>query len=140
MAKRTGRSTTAAPPLTEYIVYVLSQKGRSLFLRPSQGSRTYYTGATSDLPRRIADHNAGRTTSTRGIEWELVAHLPGFTKTQAFQVEHYLKRGDTRKKRALFYAFCELARSDDTAAQQYYTHIYPALRRYLRHGEEDING
>jgi predicted GIY-YIG superfamily endonuclease len=124
------------PEPQDYTVYVLSQVGRSLFQRPTQGSRQYYTGATKNLRRRIVDHNEGRTTATRGIEWEIVAYLSGFTKKQAFQVEKYLKRGATVEKRKLFYVFAELYKTDDTAAQQYYLKVYPSIQRFLSRGYE----
>ncbi len=126
----------APPDPLDHTVYVLSQVGRSLFERPTQGKRTYYTGVTKDLQKRVIKHNNGEVAATKGIEWEPVAWLPGFTRKQAYHVEKFLKRGATIEKRAEFYVFCELSKSDDTAAQQYYQRIYPKIYRFLKKGYE----
>lgn len=126
-----GRGT----PYT-HTVYILSQVGRSLFERPTQGSRQYYTGVTTDLKRRIRQHNEGLTTATKGIEWEVVAYLSGFTPQQAYAVERYLKRGRTLDKRAVFYMFADAGKTDLGAAQRYYHEVYPHIYRFLRKGYE----
>lgn len=129
-----GHSTTSAPDLTNWTVYILSQLGRSLFQRPTQGSRQYYTGITTNLKKRIIEHNEGKNKSTKGIEWEIVAHLPGFTRGQAGKVERYLKRGATISKREIFYIYAELYKQDETAAQQYYSLVYPHILKFERRG------
>ena len=53
-----------------YYVYVLkSSKGR------------LYVGYTSDLKRRIAEHNAGQSQYTRNDTWELIYY-------EAYRCEH----------------------------------------------------
>jgi putative endonuclease len=76
---------TAAPADAINIVYVLG----------SGDARRYitYVGWTSDLPRRLAQHNAGTgARSTRGRSW-VVLHTETFaTRQEAMSREWYLKR------------------------------------------------
>jgi putative endonuclease len=44
-----------------YYVYIIKDEDGRL-----------YVGYTKDVQKRIADHNAGNTSSTRGHKWELV--------------------------------------------------------------------
>jgi predicted GIY-YIG superfamily endonuclease len=51
-----------------------------------------YTGATSDLKQRIADHNAGKSTHTaKFMPWKLVWYCAFEDKLQALEFEKYLK-------------------------------------------------
>jgi putative endonuclease len=51
-----------------------------------------YTGATADLKRRMADHNAGKSTHTaKFIPWELVWYSAFHNKYKALEFEKYLK-------------------------------------------------
>jgi len=51
-----------------------------------------YTGATADLKRRIAEHNAGRSTHTsKFMPWELVWYCAFPDKHRALAFESYLK-------------------------------------------------
>jgi len=51
-----------------------------------------YTGATADLKRRVADHNAGKSTHTaKFIPWELVWYSAFPEKYKALEFEKYLK-------------------------------------------------
>ena len=51
-----------------------------------------YTGATADLKRRIAEHNAGRSTHTsKFMPWELVWYCASPDKHRALAFESYLK-------------------------------------------------
>ena len=51
-----------------------------------------YTGATADLKRRIAEHNAGRSTHTsKFMPWELVWYCAFPDKHRALAFENYLK-------------------------------------------------
>ena len=57
-----------------------------------------YIGHTSDLPRRIKEHNSGRVKSTKaGIPWHLVVSREFLLRSEARWVEGSLKRS----KRAL---------------------------------------
>jgi predicted GIY-YIG superfamily endonuclease len=64
-----------------------------------------YTGATSDLKQRIADHNAGKSTHTaKFIPWKMVWYCAFPDKLQALEFEKYLKSHSGRafaKKRRL---------------------------------------
>lgn len=77
----------------EGFVYVLgcSHKGRYLT----------YVGWTTDVARRLAEHNAGKgARTTRGRIWVLL-HSEGFaTRAEAMSREWYLKR-DRRFRKTL---------------------------------------
>jgi putative endonuclease len=75
-----------------YCVYILSC---------ADGS--FYTGMTADLPRRLAEHRAGR-----GAQWtrrrrpvELVFSLGDLSYRSAHAVERYVKSLSRARKRAL---------------------------------------
>ena len=56
--------------------------------RPAQE----YVGATADLKRRMADHNAGKSTHTaKFAPWELVWYSAFPDKYKALDFEKYLK-------------------------------------------------
>jgi putative endonuclease len=51
-----------------------------------------YTGATADLKRRIADHNAGKSPHTaKYLPWELLWYCAFSDKYKALEFERYLK-------------------------------------------------
>jgi putative endonuclease len=51
-----------------------------------------YTGATADLRRRIADHNAGKSKHTaKFMPWELIWYAAFPDKQKALAFETYLK-------------------------------------------------
>jgi predicted GIY-YIG superfamily endonuclease len=51
-----------------------------------------YTGATADLQRRFADHNAGKSPHTaKFTPWELVWYCAFPEKHKALEFERYLK-------------------------------------------------
>lgn len=51
-----------------------------------------YTSATADLKRRLAEHNAGRSTHTaKFMPWELVWYCAFPDKHRALAFEAYLK-------------------------------------------------
>jgi putative endonuclease len=53
-----------------------------------------YVGVTSDLRRRLADHNAGKSPHTsKLIPWKLVTYLAFSDRRKAETFEHYLKSG-----------------------------------------------
>ena len=70
-----------------YFVYVL----RSL------KDGRLYKGLTSDLERRVKEHNSGQAKSTKGfLPWELF-HVEEFeTREEARKREKYLKSGQGR--------------------------------------------
>jgi len=51
-----------------------------------------YTGATADLKRRLADHNAAKSPHTaKFVPWELVCYIAFPQKQKAYDFEKYLK-------------------------------------------------
>jgi putative endonuclease len=53
-----------------------------------------YVGATSDLKRRLADHNAGKSPHTsKYAPWKLVAYVAFSDEQKAETFERYLKSG-----------------------------------------------
>ena len=65
-----------------HYVYVLRQVG---------GGR-FYLGFTSDLRRRLKEHNAGGNTSTRGSRWRLLYYEAYWSEEAARAREAKLKR------------------------------------------------
>lgn len=71
-----------------YYVYILQSKNR-----PDQT----YVGSTSDLRKRLAEHNAGKSIHTNKFKpWDLVAYVALSEKHLAEKFEHYLKSGSGR--------------------------------------------
>ncbi len=57
----------------------------------------YYVGNTSDLVRRLHEHNEGKTYSTRtGIPWELVYHEEFTSRRDAVARELEIKSQKSR--------------------------------------------
>ena len=53
-----------------------------------------YVGVTSDLRRRLAEHNAGKTPHTAKFKpWRLVTYIAFLDGGKAAEFEHYLKSG-----------------------------------------------
>ena len=75
-----------------YCVYILSCADDSL-----------YTGMTSDLERRLAEHGAGRGArwTQRHLPVELVFSLNGLSYRAACDVERYIKTFSRARKKAL---------------------------------------
>ncbi len=58
-----------------------------------EGKRRTYVGWTTDLEKRLADHNAGRgAKSTRGRQWRLLYAEKYKTRSEALSREWHLKR------------------------------------------------
>jgi putative endonuclease len=56
-----------------------------------------YIGHTSDLEKRIKEHNAGRVKSTKaGVPWRIIAYKRYSSRSNARWIERSLKR--SRKK------------------------------------------
>jgi putative endonuclease len=78
----------------KYYVYVLC----------SQKDRRLYTGYTSDIGKRLRDHNAGNTKSLRNRRpLKLVYYEEFNTKTEAIARESYFKtpEGGAQKKKLI---------------------------------------
>ncbi|MBF0459938.1 MAG: GIY-YIG nuclease family protein [Magnetococcales bacterium] len=70
---------------TSCFVYILGSDGR--------GGRRTYVGWTTDLDKRLAEHNAGTgARSTRGRQWSLLYAERHVTRREAMSREWYLKR------------------------------------------------
>jgi putative endonuclease len=65
----------------------------------SKVSRRLYTGSTSDLERRLEQHNADVSTSTKNRgPWQLVHQENFLTLAEAVRRERYLKTGKGREE------------------------------------------
>ncbi len=62
-------------------------------------SGALYFGATTNLRRRIFDHNAGRSLATRGGEWQLVYYEAFRSEKDARDREHQIKFHGQAKRR-----------------------------------------
>ena len=58
----------------------------------------FYLGCTSDLRKRLEDHNSGRNKSTKGETWNLVYYEAYVTFKAARKREHRLKRHGRSKQ------------------------------------------
>ncbi len=57
-------------------------------------STRYYIGITSNLEKRLAEHNAEESTySKRYAPWEIETYISFRNETLAFSFEQYLKAG-----------------------------------------------
>jgi putative endonuclease len=71
-----------------YYAYILRSKNF-----PAQT----YTGSTSDLRKRLAEHNAGKSIHTNKFKpWDLIAYIAVPEKHLAEELESYLKSGSGR--------------------------------------------
>jgi predicted GIY-YIG superfamily endonuclease len=53
-----------------------------------------YVGVTSDLKRRLAEHNAGKSTHTsKYMPWRVVTYIAFSNEQAATEFERYLKSG-----------------------------------------------
>jgi putative endonuclease len=67
-----------------YYVYVLI----------SEVDKQFYTGATSDLKRRMQKHQEGKVSSTKNRRpFKLIYYEACLSKTDAYKREKYLKTG-----------------------------------------------
>lgn len=74
-----------------------------VYLIESQSTGSFYIGHTSRLVDRIAEHNQGKSRSTKtGIPWELIGYIITQTRSEAVQLEQKLK-GFNRRDRAYKY-------------------------------------
>ena len=65
-----------------------------IYLIKSEKDKSYYTGVTEDLKRRLSEHNNGsaKYTSTKG-NFILVWYCAFSEKQKAYDFEKYLKSG-----------------------------------------------
>ena len=63
-------------------------------LRSQSAPNRYYTGVTSDVDARLADHNAGRCRHTAdGRPWQMDVVIEFSDEQRALTFERYLKSG-----------------------------------------------
>jgi len=63
-----------------------------VYILKSKTNNSLYTGSTSDLQRRIKEHNAGKSISTkRYLPWTIIYVEGYFSKEDALRREHNLK-------------------------------------------------
>jgi putative endonuclease len=63
----------------------------------SKATGRYYTGSTSDLARRLCEHNEDISTSTKNHgPWELIHREDFCTLSEAVRRERYFKTGKGR--------------------------------------------
>jgi predicted GIY-YIG superfamily endonuclease len=63
-------------------------------LRSLRAPDRRYIGSTDDLPRRLAEHNAGKSASTAPFApWRLVTAIAFEDDSRAIAFERYLKSG-----------------------------------------------
>jgi len=66
-----------------------------VYLLESLGTPTArYVGMTADLKRRLAEHNAGKSTHTaKFTPWRIVTYVAFSNEAKAAEFERYLKSG-----------------------------------------------
>ena len=66
-------------------------------LRSIDHPKQTYIGSTSDLRKRLAEHNSGRSVHTNKFKsWEVLAYIALPDKPLAERFERYLKTGSGR--------------------------------------------
>jgi len=70
-----------------YYVYVLKSGDK------------FYVGYTSDLKRRVSEHNSGINRSTRGRKWRLIYYEAYLSEKDARDRERKLKQRGQSKRR-----------------------------------------
>ena len=100
--ERGAKVLGAVPPLLQYRINKMSDmKNKNWWvylLRCSDG--TYYCGATTDVDRRVAEHNRGvaaKYTRGRGPV-QLIAKSEPMSKGAALSLEAKVKKADKKKK------------------------------------------
>ena len=88
---RPGVRSPSAPPfsclLMPYFIYVLK----------SESTGSSYIGHTSNLEKRVIEHNTGKSLSTRGKRpWRLVYNEEHATRSEAASRERYFKSVEGR--------------------------------------------
>ncbi|HEY4514251.1 MAG TPA: GIY-YIG nuclease family protein [Candidatus Paceibacterota bacterium] len=69
-----------------YVVYVLEDKDGE-----------FYTGFTTNLRKRLTEHNQGRSYSTRNRVWHCVYYEACIEEDDARRREHYFKTNQGRR-------------------------------------------
>lgn len=70
-----------------------------VYVLRSESTGHRYTGSCADLETRLAEHNRGKSLSTRhGVPWRLVYQESFATRAEAVRRERYLKMGHGREE------------------------------------------
>jgi len=68
------------------------------YVLQSEVNGRYYIGITSDVRKRLKQHNSGTTRSTKAyIPWKLICEIEYATRREAAAVEKKLKMSKSRK-------------------------------------------
>ena len=71
----------------------MSQPQWYVYILESESTGRFYYGCTSDLQRRLAEHNSRHSPSTRGRgPWQIIWACSVADKKEAQQLEKWLKR------------------------------------------------
>ena len=80
------RLVWSSPDFTEFM------ENYRVYIIKSAKNGKYYIGSTSNLERRILDHNAGKVKSTKsGVPWEIVYNEIHITLSEARSRENQIK-------------------------------------------------
>jgi putative endonuclease len=72
--------------------------GFYVYVLQSEMDRSWYIGYTSDIDKRLVEHNSGRTiTTSRKMPWKVIYYEFSFNKEDAMAREKYLKSGMGRR-------------------------------------------
>lgn len=64
----------------------------------SEMDKSWYIGYSSNLEKRLIDHNSGKTITTNRIKpWKILYYEASFNKEDAIAREKYLKSGMGRR-------------------------------------------
>ena len=73
-----------------------------VYILRSKKSERYYTGHTSNIDKRLKEHNSGKVRSTKAyVPWEIIYSEKYESKSEAFQREMQIKKyksGEAFKK------------------------------------------
>jgi len=70
-----------------------------VYIIKSDKTSKIYKGYTKDLKTRLAEHNSGKTISTKnGIPWKLIYYEVFVNKTDALREEKFLKSGKGKER------------------------------------------
>jgi len=70
----------------------------TVYVLASQKDLSWYIGFTSDLEKRIKEHNRGKTITTRKkMPWKVIYYEVSFNRLDAIAREKYLKSGMGRR-------------------------------------------
>jgi putative endonuclease len=63
-----------------------------IYIIRSSTTQRYYAGSTQDVDKRLREHNAGKSKSTRGgMTWKLIHSESFTTRSEAVQREQKIK-------------------------------------------------